>query len=216
MKVMAFNGSPRRKGWNTVTLLENMLEGAALEGAETELIQLYDLRFSGCISCFSCKRIDRREDGVCAVRDDLSEVLERVRNADALVIGTPVYYGAESAATRALLERLCYPYNRYTSDRRSLFPRKIRTALVYTMNVGDEQAEAMGYHHHINLTRMALERHFGPCEAMLATDTLQYDDYNKYEAEIFDGDAKQKRRHQDFPQECQRALAMGRRLASPL
>ena len=56
MKVMAFNGSPRKKKWNTVTLLKSALEGAASVGAETELVQLYDLDFSGCISCFSCKK----------------------------------------------------------------------------------------------------------------------------------------------------------------
>jgi len=63
MKVMAFNGSPRKKKWNTITLLKNALKGAASVGAETELIQLYDLNFSGCISCFSCKRISRKKDG---------------------------------------------------------------------------------------------------------------------------------------------------------
>ena len=60
---MAFNGSPRMKGWNTVTLLEKALEGAASTGAKTELVQLYDLNFSGCISCFSCKKSDRRRTG---------------------------------------------------------------------------------------------------------------------------------------------------------
>ena len=49
MKVIAINGSPRRN-WNTATLLEKTLEGAASEGAETELIHLYDLDFKGCIS----------------------------------------------------------------------------------------------------------------------------------------------------------------------
>jgi multimeric flavodoxin WrbA len=48
MKVLAFNGSPRRK-WNTATLLNHALEGAASKGAETELIHLYDLRYKGCV-----------------------------------------------------------------------------------------------------------------------------------------------------------------------
>jgi len=118
MKVMAFNGSPRKKKWNTITLLKNALKGAASVGAETELIQLYDLNFSGCISCFSCKRISRKKDGICAVQDDLTFVLDRVKNTDALIIGTPVYYGAESTSTRALLERLCFPdYDKYESER---------------------------------------------------------------------------------------------------
>ena len=135
MKIMAFNGSPRKKKWNTVTLLKSALEGAASVGAETELVQLYDLDFSGCISCFSCKKRSRKADGVCSVQDDLTDVLERVRKADALIIGSPVYYGCESAATRALLERLCFPYLVYAKPPRSLFPRRINTAMIYTMNV---------------------------------------------------------------------------------
>ena len=94
-------------------------------GAEPELIQLYDLSFSGCISCFSCKRISRKKDGVCAVQDDLTSVLDRVKNTDAMIIGTPAYYGAESASTRALLERLCFPYNKYAKDMRTLFPSHV-------------------------------------------------------------------------------------------
>ena len=84
MKIMAFNGSPRKKNWNTVTLLEHALQGAASVGAETELVQLYDLDFSGCISCFSCKKRNSKADGVCAVQDDLTDVLDRVRQADVL------------------------------------------------------------------------------------------------------------------------------------
>ena len=68
--VLAVNGSPRRKG-NTAELLRRILEGAQSAGAATELVNLYDLDFKGCISCFSCKRKDRPH-GVCAMKDDLS------------------------------------------------------------------------------------------------------------------------------------------------
>ena len=54
MKVLAINGSPR-KTWNTATMLNKALEGAASEGAETEIIHLYELNFRGCTSCFACK-----------------------------------------------------------------------------------------------------------------------------------------------------------------
>jgi multimeric flavodoxin WrbA len=214
MNVMAFNGSPRKKNWNTVTLLNNALEGAASAGAETELIQLYDLNFSGCISCFSCKEISRKKDGVCAVQDDLTSVLDRVRNADALIIGTPVYYGAESAATRALLERLCFPYNKYSKDRKSLFPRRISTALIYTMNVSEELLGTLGYDRHLNITKTALEKHFGTCELLLSTDTLQFSDYSRYESEMFDREAKIRRHVEVFPEDCRRAFELGVRMAS--
>ena len=214
MNVMAFNGSPRKKDWNTVTLLNSALEGAASVGAQTELIQLYDLNFSGCISCFSCKRIDRKKDGVCAIQDDLTAVLDRVRHVDVLIIGTPVYYGAESAPTRALIERLCFPYNKYSKSGQSLFPRRIQTALIYTMNVSQERLAALGYDHHFSLTRSVLDRHFGPCEMLLATDTLQFSDYSRYESERFDIDSKIKRHAEVFPQDCKRAFALGVRMAS--
>ena len=214
MKVMAFNGSPRKENWNTITLLKKALEGAASAGAETELVQLYDLNFSGCISCFSCKKISRKKDGICAVQDDLTSVLDRVRNADALILGTPVYYGAESAATRAFIERLCFPYNKYSKNVKSLFPRRINTALIYTMNVGEEMLEIMGYDRHIGMTRMILERHFGACELLLSTGTLQYSDYDKYESEIFDKEAKIKRHAEVFPEDCKRAFEVGVRMAS--
>jgi multimeric flavodoxin WrbA len=214
MKVMALNGSPRKKKWNTITLLKEALKGAASVGAETELIQLYDLKFSGCISCFSCKRISRKEDGICAVQDDLTSVLDHVKNTDSLIIGTPVYYGAESASTRALLERLCFPYNKYAKDMRTLFPRRIRTALIYTMNVGEEMLEVMGYNRHFALTKMILERHLGACELLVSTDTLQYSDYDKYESERFDKEAKAKRQAEIFPEDCKRAFELGVRMAT--
>lgn len=214
MKVMVFNGSPRKKKWNTVTLLNNALQGAQSTGAETELVQLYDLEFSGCISCFSCKRLSRKKDGVCSVKDDLTPVLDRVKQADALVIGSPVYYGAESAATRAFIERLCFPYLKYSKDAGSLFPRRINTAMIYTMNAPDHILQRIGYDRMFAMTQMTLGMHFGACELLLSTDTLQYSDYDKYEAEAFDKNAKRQRHTKVFPDDCTRAFALGVRMAS--
>jgi multimeric flavodoxin WrbA len=213
MKILAFNGSPRKKKWNTVTLLEHALKGAMSVGAETELVQLYDLNFSGCISCFSCKKHSRKEDGVCAVQDDLTAVLARVKDADALIIGSPVYYGTESAATRAFLERLFFPYLKYTKDMQSLFPRSINTAMIYTMNAPEEMLKKMGFDRMFNMTKMMLTFHFGACELLLSTDTLQYSDYDKFEAEIFDKEAKYKRHAEVFPEDCKRAFELGVRMA---
>lgn len=214
MKVMAFNGSPRKKGWNTVTLLEKAIQGAASAGADAELIQLYDLAFSGCISCFSCKRIDRREDGVCAVQDDLTPVLDRIREADALIIGTPVYYGAESASTRAFLERLHFPYTKYAKDGKSLFPRRIKTALIYTMNATDEMIRKYGFDRLFGMSKMFMEMKFGTCELLLSTDTLQYDNYDEYESGMFDKAQKIERHETVFPEDCRRAFELGIRIVS--
>jgi multimeric flavodoxin WrbA len=76
MKIIAFNGSPR-KNWNTAMLLQKALEGAASEGAQTELIHLYDLNYKGCISCFACKTREGKSYGRCAVKDELTPVLKK-------------------------------------------------------------------------------------------------------------------------------------------
>ncbi len=212
---MAFNGSPRKKGWNTATMLEHLLAGARAAGAQTELVQLYDMTFSGCLSCFSCKKLNRKQDGVCVVQDELTPVLAAIREScDALVVGTPVYYGCESASTRAFLERLFFPNNRYDKERRSLFPRRIKTGLIYTMNVGDDRLGEVGYGPVFERTRSMLERHLGPCELLLATDTMQFGDYDQFESELFDKEAKIRRHAEVFPQDCQRAFELGKRLAS--
>jgi len=72
MKILAFNGSPRRNG-NTETLLDQAIAGAQERGAEVERFDLYTLQFSGCVSCFSCKRLDRERPIVCVVKDDLDQ-----------------------------------------------------------------------------------------------------------------------------------------------
>lgn len=84
MKIIAINGSPR-KNKNTVTLLNKALEGAKSQGSEIELINLYDLKYRGCISCFACKR-KNGEHGKCAMKDDLTHVLEKLKTADAIIL----------------------------------------------------------------------------------------------------------------------------------
>lgn len=212
MKVMLFNGSPRKKKWNTATLLEHAARGAESAGAETELVQLYGLDFSGCVSCFSCKRKGRAEVGVCALGDELSPVLERVREADALVLGTPVYYGAETSGMRAFIERLQFPYLNYEDYENCFFPRSIPTAILYTMNVDGERSVAMGYPAMFERARANLARHFGSCELFLAHNTTQYDDYDKYESG-FDKNEKARYRAEHFENTCRQAFELGARLA---
>ena len=96
---------------------------------------------------------------------------------------------------------------------RTLFPRHISTALIYTMNASEEMLEVMGYKHHFALTKVTLERHFGACELLLSTDTLQFSDYDKYESERFDKEAKAKRHAEVFPEDCKRAFELGVRMA---
>ena len=67
------------------------------------------------------------------------------------------------------------------------------------MNVSEELLKMLGYDLHFESTRMHLEMYFGACELMLSTDTLQYNNYEKYESEMFDTEAKVKRHAEVFP-----------------
>ncbi|HMM19847.1 MAG TPA: flavodoxin family protein [Selenomonadales bacterium] len=213
MTVLAFNGSPR-KAWNTATLLKHALEGAAARGAKTELIHLYDLDFKGCISCFACKLKGGPSYGRCAVQDDLTPVLRKVREADALIFGSPIYIGAVTGEMRSFLERLVFPYLVYDANYSSLFPGKLPTGFIYTLGADERRMKEAGYDQSAKMTEMLLARIFGTAESLLVTDTYQFDDYAKYVATAFDVDHKARVRSEEFPKSCQKAYEMGRRLAS--
>ena len=151
MRILAINGSPR-KNWNTATLLTKALEGAASQGAETELIHLYDLSFKGCTSCFSCKLKNGKSYGKCAYIDELTPILEKAGEADAIIMGSPIYLGAATGEMRSFLERLVYPYLVYDAERSSLFKKKISTGFIYTMGVPESRMKEMGYEQQLKIT----------------------------------------------------------------
>lgn len=212
MLVMAINGSPRKK-WNTATLLEKVLAGAVSQGAETELVHLYDLDFKGCISCFACKTKGSKTYGECAIEDDLTPVLKKIKDVGALVLGTPVYFGAISGEMKSFLERLMFPYRTYTDPPLTLFPQKIKTAFIYTMNVTEEDMKQLGYRHFVENNALFLDAIFGHTETLSSFDTYQFDDYSKVVADRFDAEMKAKSREKVFPTDCQKAYDMGCRLA---
>jgi multimeric flavodoxin WrbA len=216
MKVIAVNGSPRKK-WNTATLLEKALEGAASQGAETELIHLYDLNYKGCVSCFACKTKGGKSYGRCAVQDDLTPVFEKIAQAGAFVLGSPIYFGTVTGEMRSFMERLLFPYRPYADPRdprQTLFPRKIRTGFIYTMNVTEEQMKEWEFDQHPRLNERVLQLVFGASESLFSFDTYQFADYSKVVADRFDPEKKAKRRAEVFPYDCEKAFEMGARFAA--
>lgn len=211
MRVTAINGSPRKK-WNTATLLEHVLEGAKSQGAETELVHLYDLDYKGCTSCFACKLKDGKSYGTCAMKDGLTPVLEKIRTTDALILGSPIYFGIVTGEMRSFMERLLFPNMTYTRPPQSLAPRNIPTAFVYTMNVS-EQLMKESYGPHIAANASLLKMMFGSSESLFCNETLQFEDYDRVVFNYFDPEERRKRRREVFPQDCKRAFELGARLA---
>lgn len=98
-KVVGVCGSPRANG-NTEYLVGFVLEKLAAKGLETELITLFDKSIAPCKSCYDCV-----EDKDCSTKDDFQEIFAKMREADGLVIGSPVHHGALSAKLKGLLDR---------------------------------------------------------------------------------------------------------------
>lgn len=211
MKLLAVNGSPRKR-WNTAMLLEHAMKGAQSVGAETELVQLYDLEYKGCRSCFACKRIGGSSYGHCAATDDLAPVLKAAESADAILVGSPIYYGITTGETRSFLERLMFPCSVYDPGRSTLFGRKIRTGFIYTAGAPEQMTKERGFDRNAEGTEQAMARIFGSCEALWVADTYQFDDYTKFVSTLFDPVAKKKHRDEQFPTDCRKAYELGARL----
>jgi multimeric flavodoxin WrbA len=215
MKIVGINGSPR-KNWNTATLVQKALDGAAAQNAETELIHLYDLDYKGCICCFACKLRSGKSYGSCVVNDDLKPILQKLENADALILGSPIYYGAVTGELRCFIERLLFPNLVYDAKYSSLRKKPIPVGMIYTMNVNDAGAEARNYKLTLGALEGAIQRTLSggkEVASVYVTDTCQFDDYAKYEITAFDGNVKAKRKAEQFPKDCQKAFELGERFA---
>ena len=102
MKVVAFNGSAR-KGGNTAQLIGIVSEELKNEGIETELIELAGKKMHGCIACYGCFA---NQDKRCAVDNDyMNECIEKILEADGVIIGSPTYFADVTAEIKALIDR---------------------------------------------------------------------------------------------------------------
>lgn len=206
-KIIAVNTSPR-KNWNTDLLVRKAAEGAAEAGAEIEVIDLYSLpKFTGCVSCFGCKRPATLATCVC--RDGLHDVLEKIRSADGIIIGSPVYLGDLTAGFRALFERMLFPYITYRTEVRNYNTRRIPVLLIITSNtqaVNDEPLAAKYC--------AFFERLIGPAKSLISGNTLQINNYDDFNWSMFDPEEKKKRREEVFPSELAEAFELGKQMVS--
>ncbi|MBR1511658.1 MAG: flavodoxin family protein, partial [Acidaminococcaceae bacterium] len=134
-KIVAVNASPR-KGWNTDTLVTEAAKGAEAAGAEILKFDLYRLeKFTGCISCFGCKK--EKFKGHCICRDGLTPVLDAIREADGLILGSPIYLSEMTAVFRALYERLTFQNLTYNKENYCCNQNMIPVLLIMTSNAPD-------------------------------------------------------------------------------
>ena len=210
-KIIAINASPRT-AWNTGTLIREAAKGAESEGAEVKVYDLYQSeKFKGCISCFGCKLPEHQ--GVCVCKDGLTPILDVIRSADGLIIGTPNYLGNVSAGFRALYERLIFQSLTYKTEPRSYNERRIPVLFIMTSNAAEEFYAQIGYDKMLANYQNMLCNMVGPTKVMICSDTLQVSDYSKYNWTMFDPEAKKQRRETVFPTDKEKAFSLGAEMA---
>ncbi len=129
MKVIAFNGSPRKNG-NTNRALEVVLQEIAKEGIDTELVQMGCEDLAPCQACNVCVQ---KKDRKCKRKDDkVNEWIQKMIEADGIIIGSPVYFGSMTAQTKAFVDRVGY-VNRANGN---LFRRKVGAAVTVNRRAG--------------------------------------------------------------------------------
>lgn len=206
-KIVVVNAGPR-KGWNTDTLITEAAKGAEAAGAQIERFDLFRLeRYTGCISCFGCKK--EKWKGHCICRDALTPVLDAIREADGLIIGSPNYLSNLTASFRALYERLIFQNLTYNVETPCCNERMIPVLLIMTSNAPDTMFANLMEEYKQTFTRF-----IGPTQTLISGNTLQLKDYSKtdWEWTLFDVEDKQRRHEEIFPQECRKAFEMGQTL----
>jgi multimeric flavodoxin WrbA len=207
---VGINGSPRTTG-NTARLLESALKGTEDAGSNTELINLYDLTYKGCRSCLSCKREGSSCYGRCAIKDDLTKVLEKIRKADVLVLGSPVYYGTVTGEMRSFLERLLFPYMAYAGPDSSLFEGSVNAGFIYAMGMPRERFDEY-FRQSFDLNNDMIRRDFGNLDILYSFDTILTAD-RRFRVET-QSEHELERKKAEFLADCRKAYELGKRLAT--
>jgi multimeric flavodoxin WrbA len=128
MKVVAFNGSPRKEG-NTRSAIDIVLEELSQEGIKTECLQLGGSDIRGCKACFKCFELKNRR---CIQNDELNGYVEKMIDADGIIIGSPTYFANVSTEVKALIDRA----GLVARANDHLFRRKVGTAVVVFRRAG--------------------------------------------------------------------------------
>ena len=133
MKVIAFNGSPRKDG-NTAALIGYVFEALRAEGIETEMYQLGGNLIRGCTACYQCfAKKDRR----CAVEGDvINECIARMEQADGILLGSPTYFADVTTEMKALIDRAGF----VSKANKDMLRRKVGAAVVAVRRGGQIHA----------------------------------------------------------------------------
>lgn len=148
MKVVAFNGSPRKNG-NTAASLQLVLKQLEEAGIETELVHLGKETIDGCKACFACVR--NRDERCILDKDPVNDWVQKMKEADGILLGSPVYFAGVSGAMKAFLDRAFF----VAGANGSLFRHKVGAAVAAVRRSGGLPT-FQGLNHYLQYSEMLL------------------------------------------------------------
>jgi multimeric flavodoxin WrbA len=210
-KIIIIDGGPR-KNFNTASMLQKFAEGATSvsDKIEVKTVRLYGLDYKGCMSCMACK-IKGKASNVCKFKDALTPVLEEIADADGLVLGSPIYFGQITGQMQAFLERLAFPWLSY-NDYSLTAPKRMPVVLMETMNGTPERNNSQGY----GSMEYCIQTALGEPEHLVAYNTYQVKNYERFELASFSEEAKRQWRDEHWEQDLQKAFDAGKQMAEKI
>lgn len=205
-KIIIIDGGPR-KNFNTAAMCEKVAEGVRSVEGESKIIRLYDLDYKGCMSCMACK-VKGRASNVCKFKDALTPLLEEIAHADGLVLASPIYFGDVTGQMRTFLERLAFPWLSY-NDYSMTAPKKMSVLLIETMNGTPERNNSQGY----GSMEYCITAALGEPEHLIAYNTCQVKNYDRFELAGFSEAAKRQWRDEHWEEDLHKAYEAGRKMA---
>ena len=210
-KIIIIDGGPR-KNFNTASMLQKFAEGAksVSDKIEVKTVRLYGLDYKGCMSCMACK-IKGKASNVCKFKDALTPVLEEIAEADGLALGSPIYFGDVTGQMRTFLERLAFPWLSY-NDYSMTAPKRMPVVLMETMNGLPDKNNSQGY----GSMEYCIQTALGEPEHLVAYNTYQVKNYERFELASFSEEAKRQWRNEHWEQDLQKAFDAGKQMAEKI
>jgi len=210
-KIILIDGGPR-KNFNTASMLQKFAEGAmsVSDQIEVKTVCLYGLDYKGCMSCMACK-VKGKASNVCKFKDALTPVLEEIAEADGLALGSPIYFGDVTGQMRTFLERLAFPWLSY-NDYSMTAPKRMPVVLMETMNGTPERNNSQGY----GSMEFCIQTALGEPEHLVAYNTYQVKNYERFELASFSEEAKRQWRDEHWEQDLQKAFDAGKQMAEKI
>jgi len=185
--VLGINGSPRAGG-NTDILLDKVLEGAKAKGAKTEKVTLAALKFSPCQECGNVS-----DDGSCIIEDDMQPLYEKIKDADVLILASPIFFGSLTAQTKMMVDRFQCLWRAKYILKKDIFNKKKTGCFV--------SVEASTRKDFFNNAKSIVKNFF----VIISTD---------YKEELFCSGVEEKGSILKHPDILKEAFELGRRVAS--